>query len=960
LVFLKNITPERLKTWCLLAILLITGNIAFGQIKLSVTVTNVSDNVFNGNGIFYNGSVTVTASGGSAPYTYNFSTFPPTRIGYFPTLAAGSYPLSVTDAKGNTVVTTVVISSKYPLPSVSLSNVVVPSSCTSADGSFTVIGSGGTPPYTYSIDGGATFVSSNTFTNLYQGYYFAVLLKDANGCLALTGTSPITALETPANPYFGCNCCKLNAFAYSPVSSCTNTGSIAVNAIGGTGPFQYSIDSISYFTGITGYGFNNLQPGLYHTYVKDGAGDTAVAIAQVVKFCTINITLVSVAASCHESDGSLTVTAVNGVAPYSYTIDGINYQPGNVFTGLAEGNYNVTVRGANGETNSASATVYNKCPVLSTSVIDELCGQKNGVIKASGSNGVLPYMYAIDYVGIFMPDSVFKGLSAGTYKIIMRDGTGSVDSASVTVGNNCLTATSTVINATCSNKNGSITITGSGGTAPYQYALNGGSYQSDAVFPGLDSGNYTISVQDVTGLTRKVVIHVGGTPVPVVSAASTSANCDGTGGSITITGKGGTAPFQYSLDGNSFQNSNKFINDTAGVYVATIKDANGCMASDSVEVTKYFSQQVSLGNNDTLCNGGQKLLTAPTGINYRYQWQDGSTGSTYTARTTGYYWVKITNQDNCIAMDTVHIEFKPLPAFSLGKDTSLCNGQPLNFNIQVTGGTYLWSTGSTASSLSINTGGTYWLRVSNSGCASADTITVSFKPLPIVVLGNDTALCSGTTLLLSATNNNSTYLWQDGSTQPTYNVANSGTYTVKVNMDGCDATGKIAVKYITAPVVNIGSDTLLCVNDKLVLNAAYPQTTYLWQDGSTLPTLTVSAEGNYSVKATNICGTTIQSVNVQYENCSCEFYIPTAFTPNGDGKNDVFKPAYKCFFSQYQLKVFNRFGENIFTSHNVGDGWDGTVNNLLQPIGTYIWEIVYLDTLTGKLVKKNGTLVLIR
>jgi gliding motility-associated-like protein len=191
-------------------------------------------------------------------------------------------------------------------------------------------------------------------------------------------------------------------------------------------------------------------------------------------------------------------------------------------------------------------------------------------------------------------------------------------------------------------------------------------------------------------------------------------------------------------------------------------------------------------------------------------------------------------------------------------------------------------------------------------------------------------------------------------------VVSAGTYQVTSILDGCGTSGKITVAYITTPATTNWRDTTLCVSEQLILDAACPSSSYLWQDGKTQPEYTVSAPGTYEVTVKNSCGITVDSIKVGYENCACKFYMPDAFTPNGDGKNDIFKPSYKCLFSQYRLRVFNRFGQNIFASQDAGTGWDGTFNGLRQPPGTYIWEIVYFDTVTDRLVKKNGTVVLVR
>ena len=316
---------------------------------------------------------------------------------------------------------------------------------------------------------------------------------------------------------------------------------------------------------------------------------------------------------------------------------------------------------------------------------------------------------------------------------------------------------------------------------------------------------------------------------------------------------------------------------------------------------------------------------------------------------------------HCSASNTIHIQFLPLPVFTLGNDTSLCTGQTLLLQpALLPHAGYLWSTGSHTASLNINSAGLYWLQVSNNGCMRTDSITIGYKPVPVINLGNDTTLCDGQTLLLDATNSNSSYSWQDGSIQPDYTVHGGGNYSVKVTENGCAITGSIIVSYITKPAPNITKDTTICVTQQLILDASYPRSTFIWQDGSSQPQFTVTREGVYSVSVTNSCGTSNDSVSVNYEDCACKFYVPQAFTPNNDGKNDLFMPKYQCVYSNYELRIFNRWGQAVFASKNPALGWDGAMGGKPQPAGTYVWEMAYKDQLTGKVTNKTGTVILIR
>jgi gliding motility-associated-like protein len=520
-----------------------------------------------------------------------------------------------------------------------------------------------------------------------------------------------------------------------------------------------------------------------------------------------------------------------------------------------------------------------------------------------------------------------------------------------------------ITNPSCGNNNGSITAMGSNGTAPYQYSIDGANFQTNNVFGGLGAGNYTITIRDAAGLTSVNETTLINVPGPQIQLALSQASCTNTNGSITINATGGTAPLQYSIDnGSLFQANNLFTDLDSGQYIAMVQDANGCNIRDTVQLTALPTPVFSLGHDTSVCSGQSLLLSAPQGAGSEYRWQDNSTGGNYTATTSGAYWLMVTNQFGCSGSDTIEIIFKPLPAFSIGDDTGICRGQAFSLqpNVVILQATYLWSTGAVSESLQINLPGFYWLQVSNGGCAKTDSILISYKPNPVLNLGNDTTLCTGQTLLLNAENPNAFYSWQDGSANPTYTVEKAGLYQVKVSENGCDTTGQVNISYDGKPQLSLGADTTLCFTEQLVLNASYPEASYTWQDGTSLPSYTVSQAGTYSVAVTNLCGTTLDSVIVSYQDCACKFYIPSAFSPNHDGHNDIFLPRYQCLFSDYELKIFNRWGQLLFNSGNPSNGWDGNFGSQPQPTGTYVWELEYKDNLTGKLMRKNGTLVLIR
>jgi len=182
--------------------------------------------------------------------------------------------------------------------------------------------------------------------------------------------------------------------------------------------------------------------------------------------------------------------------------------------------------------------------------------------------------------------------------------------------------------------------------------------------------------------------------------------------------------------------------------------------------------------------------------------------------------------------------------------------------------------------------------------------------------------------------------------------------------NGVKASVDIYARPGILPAFSLGNDTVLCIGETLSLNATTPYSTYQWQDGSTNPILKVFREGAYWVKITDSCGSITDTINVKYKNCfngnsNCNIQLPNAFTPNNDGTNDKFPPVFNCDFSNYELKIFNRWGEQIFQTNSQTKSWDGHCKGVLQPIGVYIYTLTYRLS-SGDRKTKSGTVTLLR
>ena len=263
------------------------------------------------------GSISAIASGGIAPYKYDRGTGYFQSTGYFINLYASTYTITVTDATGQIASTIVTITNTYDSPTLTISSFQRATTCTGTDASVVLAAKGGVPPYQYSLDL-INFQSSNIIANLRPGYYY-FWVKDANGCLG-------SASNFIQGFFYPLSCPTLGMVLSLSAGTCGPNGNIRFRIIPSDPPYNppytYSIDGVNYQTGNE---FGGLSPGIQLVYFKDGSGVVGIVAVTIYKYCNINLDFITVDAACQQNDGELTVTASNGLGPYTYTIDGINY-----------------------------------------------------------------------------------------------------------------------------------------------------------------------------------------------------------------------------------------------------------------------------------------------------------------------------------------------------------------------------------------------------------------------------------------------------------------------------------------------------------------------------------------------------------------------------------------------------------------------------------------------------------
>jgi len=411
-----------------------------------------------------------------------------------------------------------------------------------------------------------------------------------------------------------------------------------------------------------------------------------------------------------------------------------------------------------------------------------------------------------------------------------------------------------------------------------------------------------------------------------------------------------------------------------GVYTVSI---DGCGVSDSVGVFYSDTAELDLGKDHVMCDSANLLLNAAA-QNGQYTWLlDGTVQPVTEGQLLTHYpggtYIAIVSVPGCgTYRDTVRITYaSPVePSFTLGPDTLLCPKEVYTLTANLSGATaYDWSTKSTASAINIRDAGTYWVFATYNGqCQVTDTVLVRYRgdrPLDF----HDTAICKGSTLSLNADFGVGQYNWeaippqrddQNQTGQATYFVYRAGTYAVTATVGRCVYKDTLTVRFDDSLQVSMIKDTSLCNGEEFFLRVNGNADSLIWQDGAITSSYKVEQSGLYTVIAKNGCGADTLQATVNLMTCSCQLLLPNAFTPDGNGYNDTFRPLHACEMTDFQMAIYDRYGELVFRSTNPQYGWDGGFGGHKVPSGSYVWMIHYFNTTTKQPIFRKGTVLVIR
>jgi gliding motility-associated-like protein len=980
---------------------------------------------------------------------------------------------------------TIVVNRSNPLAATPVPN---PAACGQSTGTITVNNvSGGTAPYEYSIDG-VNWFPSNVFSNLPGGNYTVYVRDQPNTCAA---SYPVTVGVVS----------NLSAVANNTPTSCTgiNNGTITITSSMGVPPFAFSIDGGTFVVGTLPYTFTNLPPGNHNVVVRDVNNCTTNPInINITTGTGINSpTITTNPTSCAgANNGVITVTTVTGgTAPYEYQLNSGPFQPSNVFTGLPSGSYSITIRDAVGCTRTVTRTVNSGSSVTSTRVLTGTScpTAADGAITITPTNGSGPYEFAIDG-GPFVAGAVpftFSGLTAGAHSFVIRD-----------VPTNCL---SFVINFTISSgpgvngnavqaatscsgaSNGTITVTPTSGTGPWEFSLDGAPYVAGAspyIFTNVPAGAHAVTIRNGSGCASNVInVTVVAGPSLVTTASKTDVLCNATPtGTITVTQPTvGTAPFEYSLDGTNWQTTNTFTNLAAGIYTVYYKEANGCQNTLSITVDEPTPLVASSAMVPVVCNGqsnGTVTVAANGGVGpYEYSadggvtWQPsnvfnlpagsysvlvrdfngcqrpqtvvvtepvaltasslnsnascnggndgtivisaagGNAGFTYSIDginfqslnqfnvAPGSYTVTVKDNLGCTTTFPATVALTDDLTYTKQTDPVICESKSTQLNFASNATQYSWAPATALSSTTVANpvanpvvSTQYIVTATYGRCSVADTVMVNVNAAPVPDAGADGFICYGQTYQLNPSGGvqykwtPSTYLSNSNIANPISTPGKDVVYTVAILADanGCASLVTDSMRIDVTPPIKIRTfpfDTVVYEYDTLPILAIASDTdviNYSWSPafglnnasinnpivtaGSLSPALGTGTFGNetlYTVTGSTIAGCKGEGyVKVRIYK-GPDLYVPSGFTPNGDGKNDRLLPFPVGIKELRYFRVYNRYGQLVFSTNKLHDGWDGTLTGIAQQTASFVW-MAEAVTETNKVITKKGVVTLIR
>ena len=1006
------------------------------------------------------GSIDLTVAGGTSPYTFAWTG----PSGYMATtedisgIEAGAYSVTVTYSSICSVPFTDIATITEP-PEIQVSSVKTDISCGGlSDGAIDITVTGGLPPYQFAWTGPSGFTSTNEdLSGLAAGSY-SLTITDAYNCMvSFPNQETIIEPSSVVASYVSHQDVLCNGDA---------SGSIEIDVTGGIAPYIYEWTNSSGTPVSSAEDPSGLPADSYSLTITDANGCifNFPDLATITEPPPLTATLNKTDVTCFGAgDGTITVIAAGGAAPYEYSTDGVSYQGAATLGPLTPGPYTIWTRDVNLCVVTDTITILEPEEILiQNETAIYLChGSLHGEISIVGvSGGVAPYTYSINGGTDFYSNNLFTSLAPGSYQTVVMDATGCTINGNL----NILTeppklqvATYSQVDITsCYDSNeGSILVTGTGGTGTITYSLDGDPPVSAGDFQNLPGGNHTITLIDDNGCTYDTTVLILTPPELTIDNITITdvTGCSGyTNGSLDVTGSGGTGLLEFSLDDVTYQSSGTFSGLAAGDYTVWLRDANGCSVTSPATISEPEAVMATVVKTDvTWGNLGTIDITNVTGGTAPYEYSINGlagpfTGTTYyTDLVPAGYDVIVRDQNGCPYEEVVQILdvppldvlvnitqvtcfgaddgtielvpqdaegavqysiddganfqsgslFENLPGdstyllvvldevgklftgavtltepaeilFSASMTLAQCNAfSPTGaIDITVSGGsgsfTYQWSDGSTSEDRSNILAGLYGLVITDgNNCTRNESITVSSEDTVNAYAGEDATICSGSSIQLQGAGTG-TPAWDPspflsdesvldpvatGMTDPTTFVL---TITDPGSLYGCYNKDSVTVDLYPETGLYVTRDTFVINGHSMQLEAfGGPFDQYRWEpetglDNNTIPNPTATPTEPTWYFAFALNGYGCEEVDSVFIDVIEDILPYNVFTPNGDGINDYFEIRNSDRFPEMLVEIYSRWGDQLYSTVGYGTGnqWDGTARGQDVPVGTYYYIIV--------------------
>ena len=652
--------------------------------------------------------------------------------------------------------------------------------------------------------------------------------------------------------------------------------------------------------------------------------------------------------------------------------------------------YSVVVTDSNGCKSSDSVKVIvNPLPPANAGPNQKIC--IDGSTKLEGSGGI-NYSWTSNPSG-FSSDSsspVVSPTITTQYFVMVKDTNGCIAGDSTSIVVNPLPVIAVNGGSVCNGL--STTITASGGIDYLWTPSTGLSNNTidDPVADPTTTTTYTVLVTDINGCQNTDSLKVTVDPLPIVVVSATQKICLGL--SATLSASGGV---QYGWSPNTGLSNDTLKDPIANPtvttnYIVLVTDTNGCKNKDSVLITVNPLPPANAGPDQNICIGATTTLNGSGGLTYA--WNSNPPGFTSTSNSptvsptiTTEYVLMVTDTNGCVANDSTTVFVHPLPTVKISNNVSICLGSSVQLNASG-GNTYVWSpaiglSNSTISNPIANPIDTTKYLVTTTdvfGCISKDSVTVDVMFPFVASFGNGDTICSGNSVQLIASGGK-VYAWSPSNTLNNANISDpvasptvSTLYTVTISDSVCFTdTGYVNVYVYPNPGFNAGQNQNILLGQSVVLGQLNPPFTgtFTWTPQSTLscnncqnPTATPDTTTLYIVTLVNQYGCiTSDSVIITVKIICAEdlLFVPNAFTPNGDGLDDIFYVRARGIHELNYFRVFDRWGELLFETKDLSTGWDGTFKGKKLPPAVYVYDVSVVCS-SGEILTKKGNVTLIR